>query len=44
MMPEVNTLDFGGDSITMLGLVGVISTFIILLTIFKSFNNSPLRK
>ena len=44
MMPEVNTLDFAGNAVTMLGLVGVISTFIILLTIFKSFNNSPLRK
>jgi hypothetical protein len=44
MMPEVNTLDFAGDGITVLGLVGVISTFIILVTIFKSFNNSPLRK
>jgi hypothetical protein len=42
MMPE--TMNFTGDAVTYLGLVGVISTFIIVVTVFKSFFNSPLNK
>jgi hypothetical protein len=41
-MPE--TMNFTGDAVTYLGLVGVISTFIIVVTVFKSFFNSPLNK
>jgi hypothetical protein len=40
----VDTLGFGGDITTMLGFVGVVATLFILVTIFRSYNNSPLRK
>jgi hypothetical protein len=36
-----NTLDFTGDAVTFLGLVGVTSTFIILVTVFRRYFNSP---
>ena len=42
MTPD--TLNFTGDAVTFLGLIGVISTFIILVTVFRSYFNSPLRK
>ena len=38
-MPESYT--FTGDAITFLGLVGVTSTLIILVTAFRRFFNSP---
>ena len=39
MTPDQYT--FAGDSITFLGLVGVISAFIIVTTAFRRFFNSP---
>jgi len=42
MTPDTYT--FSGDSITFLGLVGVVSTGIIILTAFRRYFNSPLRK
>lgn len=39
MTPE--QYNFSGDIVTFLGLVGVVSTFIILVTAFKRFYNSP---
>ena len=41
-MPE--TMTFTGDAVTFLGLIGVISTAIIVVTVFRSYFNSPLRK
>jgi hypothetical protein len=41
-MPESYT--FTGDAVTFLGLVGVASTLIILVTAFRRYYNSPLRK
>ncbi len=41
-MPDSYT--FSGDSVTVLGLVGVISTGIILVLCFTRYFNSPLRK
>lgn len=41
-MPE--TYQFSGDAITFIGLVGVISTAIIVLTVFRSYWSSPYRK
>lgn len=41
-MPD--TLNFTGDSVTFLGFVGVISTFVILVSIYRSYWNSPYRK
>ena len=35
---------FVGDGITFLGLIGVISTAIIVITVFRSFYKSPLNK
>lgn len=42
MTPDTYT--FSGDAITFLGLVGVLSTGIIVLTAFRRYYNSPLRK
>ena len=42
--PTVDTLDFTGDFTTVLGFVGVVATLFILITIFRSFANSPIRK
>jgi len=35
-------LDFTGNFVTIIGFIGVISTFVILVSVFKSFYNSPL--
>ena len=42
MTPD--TYSFTGDAVTFLGLVGVISTAIIVVTSFRRYFNSPLRK
>jgi len=39
MTPDTYT--FSGDAITFLGLVGVASTLLILVTAFRRFFNSP---
>jgi len=39
-----NTYSFTGDAVTFLGLVGVISTAIIIVTAFRRYSNSPLNK
>jgi hypothetical protein len=36
-----DTYTFTGDAITFLGLVGVVSAFIIVVTSFRRFFNSP---
>lgn len=41
-MPD--TYGFGGDAITFLGMVGVMSTLLIVVTAFRRYYNSPLRK
>jgi hypothetical protein len=38
------TLDFTGNATTFIGFVGVVLTPFLLYYIFRSFNNSPLRK
>ena len=38
------TLDFTGDAVTYLGFLGVISTLIIMVSVFRSFYKSPLHK
>jgi hypothetical protein len=38
MTPD--TLDFTGDAVTFLGLVGVVSTLLIVVTSFRRFFNS----
>ena len=42
MTPD--TYSFTGDTVTFLGLIGVISTAIIVVSVFRSYFNSPLRK
>jgi hypothetical protein len=42
MTPDA--LTFSGNAVTYLGLVGVISTAIIVVTSFRRYFNSPLRK
>ena len=39
MTPD--TYSFSGDAVTFLGLVGVVSAFIIVVTAFRRFFNSP---
>lgn len=41
-MPE--TLNFTGNAVTVIGMVGIISTGIIIVTAFSRYFNSPLRK
>ena len=36
-----NAYDFTGDAVTFLGLVGVFSTAVIIVTAFRRFYNSP---
>jgi hypothetical protein len=40
----MNTYDFTGDGVTVLGFVGIISTAIILVTAFRRFYKSPMNK
>jgi len=40
MTPD--TLHFNGDFVTFLGLIGVVSTGIIIVTSFRRFFNSPM--
>ena len=40
MTPE--SLNFTGDAVTFLGLIGVVSTGIIIVTAFRRFFNSPM--
>jgi len=42
MTPD--TYSFTGDAVTYLGFVGVVSAFIIVVTAFRRYYNSPLRK
>ena len=41
MIMNPDTYTFTGDAVTFLGLVGVISAFIIIVTAFRRFFNSP---
>lgn len=41
-MPD--TLNFTGDSVTVLGLIGIISTFVILVAVYTAYWRSPYRK
>jgi hypothetical protein len=43
-MVTPDTLTFTGDAVTFLGLLGVASTAVILVTVFRAFAKSPLRK
>ena len=38
---EISTYTFNGDFVTFLGLVGVASTLLIVVTSFRMFFNSP---
>lgn len=38
---NLDTYTFDGDAVTFIGLVGVISAFIIVSTAFRRFFNSP---
>jgi hypothetical protein len=38
------TYTFTGDAVTYLGFIGVISTLIIMVSVYRSYANSPLRK
>lgn len=40
MTPD--TFNFTGDAVTFLGLIGVVSTGIIIVTAFRRFFNSPM--
>ena len=38
---STDTYTFGGDAVTFLGLIGVASTLLIIVTAFRRFFNSP---
>jgi len=41
-MPD--TYDFSGDLVTVLGLVGILSTAVILFTAYRKWWSSPYRR
>lgn len=41
-MPD--TLDFSGNLTTVFGFVGILSTFVILITVWRSYWKSPYRR
>jgi len=41
-MPD--TYSFSGDFTTFLGLIGVVSTFVIMVAVYKRYWNSPYRR
>ena len=43
-MTTPDTLTFTGNAVTFLGLIGVVSTAVILATVFRAFAKSPLNK
>lgn len=40
----IETYNFLGDATTVIGFVGVVSTLVILVAVFRSFYRSPLNK
>jgi hypothetical protein len=44
MTDMIDTYNFTGDTTTFLGFIGVVSTLVILVTAFRRYHNSPLRK
>lgn len=42
MTPE--TLDFTGNATTVFGFIGVLATFVILVTVWRSYWSSPYRR
>jgi hypothetical protein len=42
MTPD--TYSFAGDATTFLGLIGVVSSLVIIVTAFRRFYTSPLNK
>jgi len=42
MTPD--TLNFSGNSITILGFIGVVSTLVILVSVYCAYWSSPYRK
>jgi hypothetical protein len=41
----MTTYDFSaGNGVTVLGMIGVVSTVIIMVTVFRRYYNSPMRK
>jgi len=43
-MENVSTYNFSGDFVTFLGLIGVVSTAIILVVSYRRYWNSPYRR
>ena len=41
---EISTYSFNGDAVTFLGLIGVASTLVIMITVYRRYWNSPYRK
>ena len=42
---EVSTLSFDyGNTVTAIGMVGVVSTLVIVVSVFRAYFNSPVRK
>jgi hypothetical protein len=38
---NIDTYSFSGDAVTFLGLIGVVSAFVVVVTSFRRFFNSP---
>jgi len=44
MQTDIFVSPVAGDAITYLGFVGVFATVVIMITVFRSYFKSPLRK
>jgi hypothetical protein len=44
MIMTPDTYTFTGDAVTFLGLVGVVSSFIIIVIAYRRYWNSPFRR
>lgn len=40
----IQTYDFTGDVVTVVGFIGVVATFAIMISIYRAYWNSPYRK
>jgi hypothetical protein len=43
-MENISTYNFTGDAVTFLGLIGVLSTALIMVIAYRRYWNSPFRR
>jgi hypothetical protein len=43
-MENISTYNFTGDAVTFLGLIGILSTALIMVIAYRRYWNSPFRR